>query len=121
MIRFSDIKTYLTAIAKKAQTPIGASPHKAFWEGMDRAAFTTGTVPHVGVPIMNIDEPLKSPIFVVLTDKNGLESAGIPQMPEGGDFVTDPGYKATLPDGTEITGQQIIDNMKEWLTNGFPE
>jgi hypothetical protein len=118
-IRFSDIKKYLSAIAAKAKNPIDGSPHGAFWEAMDYATFTTGTVPNVGVQIIDTQNPLQSPILLVLTGKNAVP--GIRQMPGGGPYITDAGYTATLTDGTTITGQQILDNMREWLSNGFPQ
>jgi hypothetical protein len=118
-IRFSDIKNYLSAIAAKATNPIDDSPHGAFWVDMDYATFTTGSVPNVGIQIMDTQNPLQSPILLVLTADNAVP--GIPQMPEGGPYVTDAGYTVTLPNGTTITGQQILDNMREWLSNGFPQ
>jgi hypothetical protein len=118
MIGFADIKAYLTAIANKANNSIENSPHGAFWD-TDYTTFTTGIVPGVGVPIMDRTDPLKSPFFVILTDTNGFN--GLSQMPEGGPFITDTGYSVTLGDGTTPTGQQLISNLRAWLTNGFPK
>ena len=117
-ITYADIKNYLTAIAAK-NGGIDDSPHGAFWQGLDRDGFVNGSVPGLGVPIMNTQAPLQSNFFVILTNSQGIP--GSPeQMPAGGPFVTDQGYTATLPDGTTITGAQIIANMKSWLTNGYP-
>ena len=120
-IRFSDIKKYLSAIAAKGtKNPIDRSPHGAFWVDMDYAhTLPLGQSPNVGIQIMDTQNPLQSPILLVLTADNAVP--GIPQMPEVGPYVTDAGYTVTLPDGTTITGKQILDNMREWLSNGFPQ
>lgn len=118
MIKFKDVQAYLDAIAK-LNGGIDDSPHGSFWQ-VDYATFTTGKVPNVpGISIMNAQTPLQSPFFVILTNAGGF--AGRPQMPAGGPFITDAGYQVTLADGTQITGQQIIDNLTEWLTHGFPQ
>jgi hypothetical protein len=119
MIKFKDVQAYLDAIAAK-NGAIDGSPHGAFWQ-VDYATFTTGNVPGVvpSVSIMNQQAPLQSPFFVILTNSNGWQ--GNPQMPDGGPYITDAGYQVTLADGTQLTGQQIIDNLTEWLNNGFPQ
>jgi hypothetical protein len=115
--RYTDVQDYLDAIAAKASHPIDASPHGAFWR-VDYRTFTTGQVPAVGVPIMDRANPLQSAFFVILTDPNGFQ--GYPQMPDGGPYVTDTGYSAVLASGRAITGQQIIADLRDWLTHGFP-
>ena len=109
---------YLTAIMSIEHTPIAQSPHGVWWN-ISYQDFTTGQVPNVGIPIMDTHNPLQSAFYVILTDKNGFQ--GIPQMPEGGPFITDAGYTTKLADGTEITGTEIAANMKSWLENRFPE
>jgi hypothetical protein len=42
-------------------------------------------------------------------------------MPDGGKFVTEAGYQVALVDGTIVTGQRILDDVRQWLANGFPE
>lgn len=125
-IRYADILNYLTAIANKANNPIGNSPHGEWWSGLSYNDFLTGQVPNLGVPIMDSSNPLQSNFYVILTNQNGLQNLGMPQMPAGdsnppGPFITDAGYTATLPDGTTISGQQIQANIQSWLANGFPE
>jgi len=117
-IRYADITGYLTAIMKNDNVPIDQSPHGEWWL-ISYQEFTTGQVPNVGIPIMDTTNPLQSAFYVILTDPNGFQ--GIPQMPEQGPFITDPGYTATLADGTKITGAQIAANIKSWLENGFPQ
>ena len=117
MISFKDVQAYLDAIAAK-NGAIDDSPHGAFWQ-TDYNTFTTGTVPNVGVPIMNAAVPLQSPFFVILTDPAGFQ--GIPQMPGGGPFITDAGYQVVLANGKTITGADIIANLKSWLGSGFPQ
>jgi hypothetical protein len=120
VVKFQDIKNYLTAIAKKANGSIDDSPHGAFWD-TDCQTFTTATVPGFNdVPILDKANPVQSPFFVILINKTGIPKVR-KQMPAGGPFLTDPNYTATLADGTTVSGQKIIDDMKEWLSNGFPE
>jgi len=42
-------------------------------------------------------------------------------MPQGGPYITDAGYTVTLSNGVQISGQQIMENIKWWLGNGYPE
>ena len=137
-IRYADILAYLDAIMSIEHGDIEKkSPHLVFWHNPPKKGggplsyhdFTTGNVPgleDVGlptIPIMDTANPLQSAFYVILTNKNGLQfqGASIQQMPEKGPFITDPGYKTKLANGTEITGQEIMDNMKSWLENHFPE
>jgi hypothetical protein len=128
-ITFSDIKIYLDAILNK--TGLVGNPHQSFWN-IPYIDFVTGNIPHVKcngnpIPIINrtIDpvtgkpDPLKSPFYLILIDPNGFCEK--PQMPAGGPFITEANYQITLPDGNVLTGQQIQDNIKSWLSNGFPE
>jgi hypothetical protein len=123
-IKFSDIKTYLDAIAANTGLDIDtAPPHFRFWN-ITYNDFITGSVPHVlckgnPIPIIDRAQPLQSPFFTILIDPAGF--CGKPQMPGGGPFITEAGYQLLLPDGTAITGQQIQDNISSWLSNGFPE
>ena len=129
-ITFAKVQDYLDALLSTANGNIGNSPHDAFWRTMTYVEFTTGNVPFTGChgqPIKIIDptdngitDPnlqLKSPFYLVLLPPSFCSKN---QMPSGGAFATDPGYTATLPDGTVITGQKILDNIREWLVNGFP-
>jgi hypothetical protein len=124
-IRYADILNYLTAIANKANNPIGGSPHGEWWSGLSYNDFKTGQVPNMGVPIMDTSTPLQSPFYVILTNPNGAQ--GNPQMPGSltgnppGPFITDAGYTATLSDGTTIAGATIQANIESWLSNGYPE
>jgi len=135
--KFSDIQLLLDAVlvhsnygSTAAHMPISAHPprpHGIFWRQTgdyehDYAAFTTGKVPNVGIPIMNtaVGQELKSNFYLVLTDPNGLVNEGIDQMPENGPFITDVGYLVQI-DGRDITGVQIMSSLKIWLTNGFPK
>jgi Ferritin-like len=137
-IRYADILAYLDAIMSIEHGDIEKkSPHLVFWHNPPKKGggplsyhdFTTGNVPGLEddglptIPIMDTANPLQSAFYVILTNKNGLQfqGASIQQMPEKGPFITDPGYKTKLANGTEITGQEIMDNMKSWLENHFPE
>lgn len=117
-VRYADIAGYLTAIMNNDNVPISQSPHGQWWL-INYQDFKTGQVPNVGIQIMDTGNPLQSAFYVILTDPNGFE--GFPQMPDGGPFITDAGYMATLADGTKISGAQIAANMKSWLENGFPQ
>ena len=125
-IRYADIQDYLTAIMNVEIEPISESPHGVWWN-ISYEAFTTGNVPGVtnfatgaAVPIMDTQHPLQSAFYVILTDSDGLSNVG-PQMPQGGPFITDSGYKTKLASGKEITGAEIMANIKSWLENKFPK
>jgi hypothetical protein len=45
----------------------------------------------------------------------------MPKMPKTGPFVIDPEYTVVLPDGSTVSGQTIISDIKEWLEAGAPE
>jgi hypothetical protein len=115
VIRFTDVKKYLDAIADKSKGDIDSSPHGAFWQ-TDYKSFIGGTA--AGVSIIDTANPVNSAFYVILT--KGF--AGNDQMPAGpgGPYITDPGYTVTI-DGATVTGQQISDNLKTWLQNGYPE
>jgi hypothetical protein len=132
-LTFADIQDVLDAILAKStyaqnNPPISQHPprpHLVFWRqtgnyAQDYDRFTTGPVPSVGLPIMNTaaGQELSSNFLVILTDPNGVE--GIEQMPAGGPFITDAGYSTTVG-GKNMTGQEIIDTIQSWLTNGFPQ
>ncbi len=126
---FAKVRSYLNAIlrAPGLQGDINNSPHGAFWDTMSYSEFVNGAVPGGArttcqgqpTPIIDKNNPAQSPLYLILTQPNGF--CGMPQMPEFGPFITDPGYQTTLPDGTPITGDEIRQGLLEWLTNGFPE
>jgi hypothetical protein len=119
-IHYADILNYLTAIANKANNPIGDSPHGAWWSGLSYNDFLTGQIPNVdSVNIMDSNTPLQSAFYLILTNTDGFQ--GFNQMPDGGPYITDAGYTSTLPDNTTISGQQIQANIESWLNNNFPE
>jgi hypothetical protein len=133
--KFSDVQNILDAVlanstwAQGMQPPLNPSPHGTFWRqtgdyGNDYTLFTTGTVPSVGIPIMNTTkgQELQSNFYVILTNPDGLTSEGIPQMPggQGGPYITDSGYQVEV-NGTKMTGQQIQQALSDWLTGGFPK
>lgn len=140
---YSDIIMYLEAIA----TASGAVPqaqHQYWWRldptGMSGTTalpydkFIRGMVNGISpaVPIIGTDSqqtnPLQSTFYLLLTTVGGNYDPGgnyYPQMPQGGPYLTDtvPPFSTgvKLADGTTITGAQIIQNMTEWLGNGYPE
>jgi hypothetical protein len=133
--KFSDVQNILDAVlakstwAQSTQPPLNPQPHGPFWRqtgnyDQDYALFTTGNVPNVGIPIMNTSagQELQSNFYVILTNPNGLQNEGIPQMPggPGGPFITDSGYQVDV-NGTTMTGQQIQQALSGWLTGGFPK
>ena len=128
-ITFAKVQSYLDAIADNPDNnPIDASPHGRFWSGKTRDEFVASNIPNVtchGAPIPAIDQSNlpdsanESPFFLILTNTDGFCQKR--QMPGGGPFITDPNYQVTLADGTIVTGEQIQTDLKEWLSNGFPE
>jgi hypothetical protein len=128
-ITFAHVQDYLNAIADNPDNnPIDVSPHRRFWNGKKRDEFVASNVPNVtchGAPIPVIDQnnlpdsAIQSPFFFILTSQNGFCQKR--QMPGGGPFIIDPGYQVTLANGTVVTGQQIQNDLRDWLANGFPE
>ena len=93
-VTFADVQDILDAIlghstwAQGQSPPLNPQPHLTFWRqtgdyDQDYTLFTTGDVPNVGSPIMNTtkDQEKTSNFYVILTNPNGLQDEGIPQMP----------------------------------------
>lgn len=125
-VRFSDVQNILDAILARNGSP-DPQPHGVFWRQsgnyeQDYRTFTTGTVPNMGIPIMNTtkSQELTSNFYVILTNKYGLEKENILRMPSFGPFITDSGYQATV-NGTVMTGREIQDALAAWLSSGFPK
>jgi hypothetical protein len=121
-IGFHRVKAYLDAVAA-ANGTLPGSPHGDFWN-VPYAQFIAGNVPGVdckGSPVVIIrkDNPGQSPFFLILTTPAGW--CGMPQMPEGGPFISDDQQPFTLADGTSVSGKQIRDDLATWLANGFPQ
>ena len=121
---FPKVQTYLDAILGHAiGDDISLSPHKQFWRTMNYQQFTTGNVPNQmcqGQPIkiINDADPTRSPFFLIL--QGGWCNKR--QMPPDDDpKIKDLAYHVTLPDGTAISGQSMLDDIESWLKNGFPE
>jgi hypothetical protein len=124
--KFADIQNILDAIAANdTQNPLSNAPHNTdsgapFWRqtgnaASDYKAFTTGSVPNFGDPIMDTSTPLQS-LFYQMLMGTGPGS----QMPLGGPYITDTGYTANV-NGNTMTGQEIIAAIQGWLNNGFPQ
>jgi hypothetical protein len=120
VVGFARVKDYLNAIAD-AHGRISTSPHRRFWN-LSYQIFVDGQVPNVTcdvqpVPIIDKSAPLQSPFFLILQ----AEWCGMPQMPAGGPFITDADFEVDLPDGSVVTGSEIVADLVAWLTNGYPE
>jgi hypothetical protein len=131
---FADIQAYLDAIADNPDdiSDVGGSRHRRFWQ-VSYQQFITGIVPNeicnnAPIPILNKDptqpnvDPAHCPLFQALTNPSGwCTPVGLGQMPKNGPFITDANYSVTLKNNTTISGQDIIANIRWWLTNGLPE
>jgi hypothetical protein len=122
-IKFKQIQSYLEAIAANANLDVAGSPHKSFWNA-SYTNFINGVIPKVKckgnpIPIINKQDPENSPFYIILT--NGQGFCNIAQMPPTGPYITDAGYTVTLADGSAVTGARIQQDIREWLTNGYPE
>ena len=123
-ITYANIQNYLEAIANNPadKRDVDNSSHGRFWN-VPYAKFITGTVPNelcAGNLIKIVDpDPSKCSFYQSLVNSAGWCSSQ--QMPKKGPFVTDPGYKVTLADGSVMTGAEIDANIVWWLTNGMPE
>jgi hypothetical protein len=120
-ITFVKLQSYLTAIAAKANLDAANSRHGVFWNTTYQG-FMTGNVP---------DKRCNSQPVPIIDQANKPASAfnqilrgpwcGMPQMPKTGPFATDHGYTVTLSDRSTVTGQQILNDIQEWLEAGAPE
>jgi hypothetical protein len=120
IISFKRVQSYLDAIAD-AHGEIQSSPHRRFWK-VGYLEFISGQVPNVlsndePVLIISRAEPIQSPFFLILQGAWG----GLPQMPRGGPYITEADFEVDLPDGSAVTGREILANLTTWLANGFPE
>lgn len=127
-IGFSKVQAYLTGFANLGA--IGGSPHKKFWlfkpDGHTPITyndFVNGVVPGVkykgsDIPIIWKEFPILSPLYLILAESG---FANKPQMIPDGDKLTDPGITITLPDGSSVSGAQILTDLEIWLKNGFPK
>jgi hypothetical protein len=127
-ISFARLQEYLDLIVSNAEESIGSSPHKRFWES--HQTLTTKPLPSPKCqgqeifPVKFLDvaktkvDADNSPLFVILTNGNGFCQK--PQMPPLGPFITDADYKLTLSDGTVVTGEQIKNDIHDWLASGAP-
>ena len=128
-IKFSRLQEYLDLIVSNAGDNINTSPHKRFWathqsltaqplpapkcQNADIFAVKYLDAAHTGVDADN------SPLFIILTNANGF--CGKVQMPPLGPFITDQGFQLTLSDGTVVTGDQIKNDIHDWLAAGAPD
>ena len=137
--KYSDIITYLDAIASNANNGVGQAPHQYWWHvnhdmtqpPLSYNDFTTGTVYNIGVvPIINTATPLQSTFYLLLSTPGG--TLGYNQMPDGGFtdpnnpngapvYLTDASCQITLADNSSIAGTQILAAMQDWLSNGYPQ
>jgi hypothetical protein len=128
-IKFARLQEYLDLIVAKAGDNINSAPHRRFWasyqsltaqplpspkcHGQDIFAVKYLDAEHTQVDADN------SPLFVILTNAEGF--CDIEQMPPLGPFITDAGYQLTLSDGTVVTGDQIKNDIHDWLASGAPK
>lgn len=131
MIDFDGLKAILDAIADNAISDVEGPgcPHKRFWR-ISRQDFIANEVPNIShnnvtyhIKIVDLAKPGESAFFKILlgdlTVREGTNSWAIPQMPENGPFITDPGYVVSV-NGVNKTAAQIQTDISDWLTNGMP-
>jgi hypothetical protein len=125
-ITFARLQEYLDLMVRKAGGNLGVSPHRRFWTTYE--ALTQNPIPRPKCqgqdifPVKFLDEKRtkvdadNSPLYVILTDSNGFcEKA---QMPLGGPFLGDNNYSLTLSDGTVVKGDQVKQDIHDWLAAG---
>jgi hypothetical protein len=120
-ISFAQVQSYLNAIATKANLDAGNARHGVFWHSSYHD-FINGTVPNKQcngepVPIIDPDNKLDSAFYRILQ----AGWCGMPEMPKTGPFVTDIGYSVELSDGSEVSGDKLLEDIREWLAAGAPE
>ena len=123
-ITFKRVKDYLNAIEANGNVPAANAPHGVWWN-IDYPSFVNGVVPTkicngAPVPILNHGNLTQSAFFLIL-QHGWCGAPPMPQMPLTGPFITSPGYSVQLPDGTAVTGAQIIKDLGDWLAAGAPE
>ena len=127
-ISFARLQEYLDLIVRKNGGDINAAPHRRFWSSYQ--SLTAQPLPRPKCngndiyPVTYVDaaktkvDADNSPLYVILTDSRGF--CGKEQMPPSGSFITDSGYSQTLSDGTVVTGDQIKQDIHDWLEAGAP-
>jgi len=120
-ITYTQLQSYLNAIAAKANLDASNARHGVFWH-RSYNDFVNGTVPNKHcqgrpVPILDPVNRLDSAFYQILQ----ATWCSMPQMPKTGPFVTDPGYSVTLADGTAVSGAKLLQDIHDWLAAGAPE
>ena len=125
-ISFARLQEYLDLIVKQENGDITNAPHQRFWK--DHRTLTTTAIPRPKCqgqsifPVKFLDpartqvDADNSPLFLILTDINGFCQK--PQMPPAGPFITAANYSLTLSDGTVVTGDQVKQDIHDWLAAG---
>jgi hypothetical protein len=124
-ITFRRLQEYLDLIALQGGN-IASAPHGKFW-----ATHVSLTQQPIPAPKCNGQDifPVKyldsahtrvdadnSPLYVILTNSNGFCEQS--QMPPLGPWITESDYQITLADGSTVTGDQIKQDIYDWLTAG---
>jgi hypothetical protein len=125
-ISFARLQEYLDLVVKKQDGDVTNAPHLRFWK--DHATLTMTPLPRPkcqGQPIFPVKflDPERtrvdadnSPLFLILTNFNGFCQKE--QMPPRGPFITAANYSLTLSDGTVVSGDQIKQDIHDWLAAG---
>ena len=125
-ITFARLQEYLDLMVRKADGNVGASPHRRFW--VTHEALTQHPIPrpkcqgHDIFPVKFVDatrtkvDADNSPLYLILTAVTGFCEQ--PQMPLGGPFLGDSNYSLTLSNGTVVTGNQVKQDIHDWLAAG---
>jgi hypothetical protein len=123
-VTYADIQAYLDAIAghPSNKDDVESASHGRFWN-VPYQQFVSGKVPYEdcnGSDIRIVDsDPGKCSLYQALIAPRGW--CDLAQMPLKGPFITDPGYIATLKDGSTISGRDLAAGMVWWLTHNMPE
>jgi hypothetical protein len=127
-ISFARLQEYLDLVVKKQGGAVANAPHQRFWK--DHDTLTTKPIPRPkcqGQPIFPVKflDPERtqvdadnSPLFLILTNFDGFCQKE--QMPPSGPFITSANYSLTLSDGTVVTGDQVKQDIHNWLAAGAP-
>ena len=127
-ITFARLQEYLDQIVKKNGGNVASAPHRRFWSSHQN--LTTQPIPRPKCnggdiyPVMYTDaarkivDPDNSPLFLILTTPTGF--CGKEQMPPGGPMIAAPGYTLTLSDGSTVTGDQVKQDIHNWLAANAP-
>ena len=104
---YKDVQALLNKFVMVNNLTPSLAPHGVFWETLTYEQFISGTVPGIGVPILDNHHPENSYIINVLKGPYN----GFNQMPR-----PNPPYNQHTPEQSEV-----ITLLSDWIARGCPD